>query len=419
MLLNGMVTLNKKQKTYLLYLSSVLIGIFFGMSHYAILNEIAEFIVNIFIRIFKFISLPLISLSLIVSFSKCSPEKGMIKLWGKTVFYTILTTLLAGCVALFMYKIISPSNMIIKPAEPIVIHQGSYLQYIESLIPSNIISPFLESQVISILLISGAIGIATHFIKDKNIKRSTVIIIEGIHSIFLTITNWIMKIIPIALSGFIAVTILQFKKGLNVSGLGEYLSVIILANLTQGIIVLPIILYIKGFNPLTVFKGMFPALIVAFFSKSSAGTLPVTMKSAEENLNVDPQVSRSILPFCTSVNMNGCAAFICITMLYVMQNNVIEIVFPTTFLCVLIASLAAIGNAGVPMGCFFLTASLLTNMGIPIDIMGMILPFYSILDMLETSLNVWSDSCVTVIVNKNYTDSYVENENEIVKSDVV
>ncbi|AKK20513.1 dicarboxylate/amino acid:cation symporter [Candidatus Liberibacter africanus] len=416
MYLKNTITLNKKQRVYLLYTSSILIGIFLGMSHNVLFNDIAEFVVNIFVRIFKFISLPLISFSLIVSLSKCSPEQGMVRLWGKTVFYTILTTLLAASIAFFTYKLISPSNIIVKPENAVHVSQISYLQYVANLIPNNIISPFLESQVISILLISGAIGIATHFITDKHIQKSTVAIFEGIHGIFLTITNWVMKMIPIALGSFIAVTILQFKKGINISGLGEYLSVIILSNLIQGMIVLPILLYIKGFNPITVFKGMSPALIVAFFSKSSAGTLPVTMKSAEENLNVSPQVSRSILPFCTSINMNGCAAFICITLIYVMQNNGVEIVFPNMFLWILVASLSAIGNAGVPMGCFFLSASLLTNMGIPISIMSMILPFYSIVDMIETTLNVWSDSCVTVIVNKGYPNSN-QDKNTLIQGD--
>ncbi|OMH86515.1 dicarboxylate/amino acid:cation symporter [Candidatus Liberibacter asiaticus] len=419
MSLGKMITLDKQQKAYLLYVSSILIGIFSGTTDYVIFNETAEFIVNVFVRIFKFISLPLISLSLIVSLSKCVPEQGMGKLWGKTVFYTMLTTMLAASVALCTYGLISPSNMITKPDVAVNIGKMNFWNYVANLIPNNVVAPFLESQVIGILLISGSIGIATHFITDKHIKSSTIVFFEGIHSIFLTITNWVMKIIPIALGSFIAVTILQFKKGLNISGLGEYLSVVILSNLIQGFIVLPVILYIKGFNPLTIVKGMFPALAVAFFSKSSADTLPVTMRTAEKNLNISPEVSRSILPFCTSINMNGCAAFICITLIYVMQNNGIEATFSTLFLWILMASvISAIGTAGVPMGCFFLSASLLTNMGIPINIMSMILPFYSIVDMFETTLNVWSDSCVTVIVNKSYPKSSDHPENAIVQNSV-
>ena len=84
-----------------------------------------------------------------------------------------------------------------------------------------------------------------------------------------------------------------------------------------------------------------------------------------------------------------------------MQNNGVAITLPALLTWVLIATIAAIGNAGVPMGCYFLSASLLSSMNIPIQLLGIILPFYTVLDMVETSLNVWSDSCVAALVNKD------------------
>ena len=165
-------------------------------------------------------------------------------------------------------------------------------------------------------------------------------------------------------------------------------------------VILPLILLIKGLNPIKIARGMLPALAVALFSKSSAGTLPVTMASAEDNLHVDRRVSRFVLPICTTINMNGCAAFILITSVYLMQNAGIEIGFDTMLAWVFIATFAAVGNAGVPMGCYFLTLSLVSSMNIPVTLMGIILPVYAVIDMIETSLNVWSDSCVANIVNK-------------------
>ena len=83
-----------------------------------------------------------------------------------------------------------------------------------------------------------------------------------------------------------------------------------------------------------------------------------------------------------------------------MQNHGIEVSFATMCLWVVVATVAAIGNAGVPMGCFFLSTSLLASMNVPITLMGIILPFYSVIDMLETALNVWSDSCVVKVVDE-------------------
>lgn len=144
---------------------------------------------------------------------------------------------------------------------------------------------------------------------------------------------------------------------------------------------------------------MFPALLVALFTKSSAGTLPVTIQSAEENLEIKPEIARFVLPICTTINMNGCAAFILVTSLFLMQNGGFELSLGSMILWLFISVVSAIGNAGVPMGCYFLTLSLMSSIGAPIGIMGIILPIYTIIDMVETAENVWSDSCVCAMTN--------------------
>lgn len=155
----------------------------------------------------------------------------------------------------------------------------------------------------------------------------------------------------------------------------------------------------RGLNPIRVFKKMSPAIAVALFTKSSAGTLPVTLASAEHNMKANPAVSRFVLPICTTINMNGCAAFILVTSLFVMQNAGYDMSMPTMITWLFVAVLAAIGNAGVPMGCYFLTLSLMSGIGAPIGIMGVILPIYTIIDMIETAENVWSDSAVCAMTD--------------------
>ncbi|MBY7649469.1 MAG: dicarboxylate/amino acid:cation symporter [Candidatus Liberibacter europaeus] len=394
--------LSLNQKKFLLYVASILVGIFSGMTDIVFFNELAGFISNAFVKIFKFISLPLISLSLIVNLSKQHPKQGMGRIWSETVLYAMITTMLAASVAMAIYNIISPSNVVIKSVTYIP-SKNNYLSYISSLVPDNLLYPFLNGQVITILAICLCIAIAIRFIKNEQAKDTTLLFFTGMHSIFLIITGWIMKIIPIAMGAFIASTILQIRSGSDIAGLGEYLSTIVLANIVQGIVILPIFLYLHGLNPLKVARGMMPAILVAFFSKSSTGTLPVTMRIAEQNLNVSPQISRGILPFCTSINMNGCAAFIFVTVVYVMQNHGVILSFSQMLMWIPIAAISAAGNGGIPMGCFLLCSTLLSNMGVPVHLMGMILPFYTILDMLETALNVWSDACVTVVVDKHHS----------------
>ena len=174
---------------------------------------------------------------------------------------------------------------------------------------------------------------------------------------------------------------------------------IVLANVIQGLVVLPIWLKTKNIEPYAMMRQMLPALSLAFFSKSSVGTLPMTMDTVEAKLGVQPSISRFVLPLCTSINMNGCAAFIFTTVVYLMQNHGLYLSLSSMLMWVVIATVAAIGNAGVPMGCFFLSTSLLASMNVPIELMGVILPFYSVIDMLETALNVWSDACVVKVVD--------------------
>ena len=217
--------------------------------------------------------------------------------------------------------------------------------------------------------------------------------------------RWLIWTLPVGIVAFAAQLSAQVTAGVVIDSLGKYVAVIIGGNAIQFFIVLPLFLLARGINPLKTFSAMSPAVLMALFTKSSAATLPVTMESAEKRNGVSPRVARFVLPICTTINMNGCAAFILVTSLFVMQNSGMAITLPTMILWLFIAVFSAIGNAGVPMGCYFLTLSLMTGIGGDIAIMGIILPIYTIIDMLETAENVWSDSCVCAMTDRDLRTS--------------
>ena len=381
------------------------LGIFAGMSDIAVFKSLGLVIADIFIRIFKCMSLPIIALSIIVTLSSyCS--KGMMKtVWRRTLCYTLGTTFIAATVSFVLYLLISPEPMMTGVHAEIAapVQQLDYFSHLGTLIPTNIFSPFLENKVISVLLLGIVFGIAIRFIPDEDAKQTITQFFKGAHGLFMVLTRWVIAVIPIGLFGFITTTVIQFREGAELKGLGQYLLVIVLANVVQGLIILPLWLKWKGIAPFAMMKRMMPALSLAFFSKSSIGTLPVTMSTVESQLNVRPEISRFVLPLCTSLNMNGCAAFIFTTVVYLLQNHGVPMSFTTMAMWVVIATISAIGNAGVPMGCFFLSMSLLASMSVPITLMGLILPFYSVIDMIETALNVWSDACVVKVVDESIT----------------
>jgi Na+/H+-dicarboxylate symporter len=404
--MKNMLIKTKSYHAAILYLAMILLGIFSGMSDISSLKNFGLLVSDIFIKIFRCISLPIVALSLIVTLSSYSADRAMSRVWQRAIFYTLGTTMVAALVSCVLYLVIQPENANVAAASlqaPAVNH-GGYTQYIMSLIPANIFTPFLEHQVMGVLLIGIVVGIAIRYIPEPAPRLAVIHFFQGIHGLFLVITKWVVAILPLGLFGFITTTVVQLRSGINISGIGEYLLVLVLANLMQGFVILPLWLRFNKIKPFETMRKMLPALSIAFFSKSSAGTLPITMATAEKNLQIDSRISRFILPLCTNINMNGCAAFIFVTVIYLMQNHGIPITYGMMGLWIVVSTIAAIGNAGVPMGCFFLSASLLASMDVPITLLGIILPFYSIIDMIETSLNVWSDSCVAKVIHEKLVE---------------
>lgn len=390
-----------------LYVVAIVLGLINGFYGSEIWIQTGEFISTIFIRLFRFIAVPIIAVSIIATLSQISRSTESGRIFRHSVFYTLLTTILAATLAAILFELFAPANVTLsdttQASEAIAGIKGkSYFDYITSVVPDNAIAPFLSANVLSVLIIAAAVGIAIAKLPhDSREQRVLMAFFSGLQSVLFTLVSWIIMILPLGIFGFFTVLAKEINAGVAVGGLGTYFATVLSANFIQMLIVLPAILLLRGINPIRVFKGMLPALTVAFFSKSSAGTLPVTMRCSEVNLGVKESVSRFVLPMCTTINMNGCAAFILITVVYLMQNAGVDITWTTLAVWIFISTIAAVGNAGVPMGCFFLSASLLASMNVPILLMGVILPFYAVIDAIETTLNVWSDSNVAVLVHKD------------------
>ena len=391
----------------ILYVVAIVLGLINGFYGSEIWIQTGEFISTIFIRLFRFIAVPIIAVSIIATLSQISRSTESGRIFRHSVFYTLLTTILAATLAAILFELFAPANVTLsdttQASEAIAGIKGkSYFDYITSVVPDNAIAPFLSANVLSVLIIAAAVGIAIAKLPhDSREQRVLMAFFSGLQSVLFTLVSWIIMILPLGIFGFFTVLAKEINAGVAVGGLGTYFATVLSANFIQMLIVLPAILLLRGINPIRVFKGMLPALTVAFFSKSSAGTLPVTMRCSEVNLGVKESVSRFVLPMCTTINMNGCAAFILITVVYLMQNAGVDITWTTLAVWIFISTIAAVGNAGVPMGCFFLSASLLASMNVPILLMGVILPFYAVIDAIETTLNVWSDSNVAVLVHKD------------------
>lgn len=398
-----------QQRQMLLWTGALAIGVALGMMGIGWLDEVMNFIASVYTRLFQLLAVPTIVLAVITTLASLGAQSDSGRIFRTTLKYTILTTFSAAAVGLVLYLIVAPGNMPAIQGETEALtelteySQMSYKEHFLSVVPNNIVRPFLEGNVLSLILIAFAVGMALSRIKRSEGMEIVLKGLQGLQELLFKLIHWLIWTLPLGILAFAGQLASQMSAGVAADSLGKYILVILGGNCIQFFIVLPLFLLSRGINPLHTLNRMMPAVLMALFTKSSAATLPVTMETAERRLGVSSKVARFVLPICTTINMNGCAAFILVTSLFVMQNGGIELSLSTMLLWLLLSVVSAIGNAGVPMGCFFLTLSLMTGIGAPVAIMGIILPVYTIIDMIETAENVWSDSCVAAMTDHDVT----------------
>ena len=402
---------NKQTKQLALWIGALILGAILGALGIEVLNGMMNFVATVYTRLFQFLAVPTIALAVITTLSSLGNQADTGKIFRHAIVYTLLTTIAAAAVGLVLYNIVAPGNL---PTDMVLsgtselpqnLEQTSYYDHILGVIPNNIIKPFAEGNVLSILLLAAAAGIALAKMPQSNKKEVVVKGLLGLQDLLFMLIRGLIWALPLGIVAFAAQLSAQFSAGIVMDSLGKYVAIILGGNVIQFFIVLPLFLLARGINPVRTLSKMMPAVLMALFTKSSAATLPVTMNTAETRMGVSNKVSRFVLPICTTINMNGCAAFILVTSLFLMQNGGIQLSLSTMTLWLFISVLSAVGNAGVPMGCYFLTLSLMSGMNAPIGIMGIILPIYTIIDMIETAENVWSDSCVCAMVDKDMQKS--------------
>lgn len=379
---------------------ALLLGGILGFFDLPFVVSLADVISKLFINMLKLISLPMIFLAIVSTLSRMTSLSEAGVLLRRILTYTVATTLIAATIGMILFLIIQPVNLgeAVGVAVP---KQGNYLSFLMKIIPENPVQPFLENNVLGMAFLAAIFSIAilklpkeqNHLLRD---------LFGALFSALLKVTSALIFLMPLGIFAF-TIQFVQSIKG-NAAQLQQlmlYGLCVIGANLIQGLIILPLMVKLRGGSPMRTARAMFPALTMAFFTKSSNATLPLALDCAKNRLGVSDKTASFSLPLCSIINMNGCAAFILITLFFVCGSQ--GIVFSPLQMIpwIFLASFAAIGNAGVPMGCFFLTTAFLIGMGVPVELMGIILPLYSLFDMVETALNVWSDSCITAVVDKD------------------
>ena len=407
-------------KQLVIWVAALGIGAVLGSLGVKGLNEFMDFVASAYTRCFQFVAVPTVALAVITALASLGDGRNMGKVFAKTFSMTVLTSLLAALVGLGLYLLVQPGTLDPHALQSVSAdtaakvsawaeHPDTVYGHILNAIPNNLVNPFLTGNVLPIVFIAAGLGLAIAFLgKTSENVQALKKVLCGLQEVFFGMIRGLIWALPLGIVAFAAQLAAQMSAGVVIGSIGKYVLVVLGGNAIQFFIVLPLICYLRGVNGYKVMRQMSPALLMALFTKSSAATLPVTVATAEANMKAKPWIARFILPLCCTINMNGCAAFICVTSLFVIQNSPgcgIALTLPTMLVWSLIAVICAIGNAGVPMGCYFLTLSLMAGVGGNLMILGVILPIYTIIDMIETAENVWSDCCICAIVNKGEKDN--------------
>ena len=282
---------NKKQtKQLMLWIGALAIGAVLGILGIAWLNGLMNFIATVYTRLFQLLAVPTIALAVMTTLASLGNQADTGKIFRHALIYTMLTTIAAAAVGLVLYNIISPGNLPTTLVQsgmadvPQNLGETSYYDHILGVIPNNIIKPFADGNVLSILLLAAAVGIALAKMPQNDKKEIVVKGLFGLQDLLFTLIHGLIWALPLGIVAFAAQLSAQFSAGIVMASLGKYVAVILGGNVIQFFIVLPLFLLARGINPFRTLGRMMPAVLMALFTKSSAATLPVTMQTAEESI---------------------------------------------------------------------------------------------------------------------------------------
>jgi len=376
---------------------------------------------DIFMRLLKFIAVPLVLFSIIKGVSGLSNISELGRMGFKTVLLYLSTTCIAVFIGLFLVNQIGPGKNLdidlslnkesVDKIEDIQKYYDSSdespLQFLVDMVPENIFFSLSDnSSMLQIIFFSLFFAAMLILIPSK--KKSYIDnLVDSFYEVFLKMVDIVIRYCPFFIFALLAGTLSKVSQGneegiINiVKGLGLYVLVVLLGLMIMALVVYPLFLkfFTKNFSYKGFFKAIAPAQILAFSTSSSAATLPVTMDCVRDNLKIPNKVSGFVLPIGATVNMDGTSLYQCVAVVFLAQMLGYELDLMTQLLVASTAILASIGSAAVPSAGLFMLVVVLGVAGIDPMWIALVLPVDRILDMCRTVVNVTGDATVCSIVS--------------------
>ncbi|TWU55749.1 dicarboxylate/amino acid:cation symporter [Rubripirellula reticaptiva] len=361
---------------------------------------------GLFLRMLQMVAVPLIITSLLTGILGLGGADGVGRMFRRTILYYLATSMLAITTGLVVVNIVRPGltgNAI--AANRVEAKEAASLgeilfQQLEAMIPSNPIGALVEPNFLSIIAFTIAFGLFTLSVGGATGQRVENAAKAGF-DVMMAMTTAIIKLAPAGV--FFLIAYVTATQGAGVfKSLGWYVLAVTIALAIHACITLPLILkFVAKQSPIAFAKAMTPALLTAFSSASSNGTLPLTMSSVENRAGISNETGSFVLPLGATINMDGTALYEAIAVLFIAQLHYGQNLPLTQQIIVAItALLASVGAAGIPHAGLVMMVIILQAVGLPVEMQGIILAVDRVLDMARTSVNVWSDSCGCAVVER-------------------
>lgn len=364
---------------------------------------------QVFMRLVQMIMIPLIFASIISGIVSNTSDN--LKRFGvRLLLYFLSTTTIAIVLGLLVTLIMKPGQYIYRlggfpnsgDAEMPVSETTNAMENIpgaiSNLIPSNPLQSILTGEMLGVVIFTIIIGIAITQV-DKGTSGPVIRFIEAIQKICMIIISWAMRLVPYAVFGLMAA--LLSKIGIEVFyGLSYYMLVVIIGLLLLIGVYLLVVLLLAQKNPIQFLKHIKEPQLLAFSTASSAAVMPLSMKTADEQLGVSSKVSDFVIPVGATINMDGTALFQCVTTVFMAQAYGIELSLMNLVLITGTVVAASIGTPAIPGGGVIILATVLQSAGIPVDGLIVIIGIDRILGMFRTAVNVTGDLTACVVFER-------------------
>ncbi len=401
-------------KVFIGFALGILLGIIFGEK-----ITVISFIGTIFLNLVKMNVVPLIFFSIVSGIASMSDMTKLKKIGIKTVIYYIITTIIAAGVGLLIANTTQPGKGLDMSA---LVLDSSYeaeampsiADTLTDMFPSNIISSMAEGNLMQIIVFCVFLGIALVVLGDRAEKVKHAFAIGS--DIMCKITDLVMKFSPIGVCALMACVTGQY--GTDIFGpLAKFIVCVFGSQLLVLVVIYGIMLKFIAKVPLRKFyKKMVPVWLMTLSTTSSSATLPLSNKTCNEEFGVSDELSGFTLPLGATINMNGAVIFYAIATMFVAQVYGVDFGITKQITLILLTTCISVGSPGIPGGAIVMTTMLLSNMGLPLDIVGVLAGINRLIDMGDTSINVTGDIVSTLCIARTenmFTDEASEETEKL------